>query len=573
MERKKPKKQQKIVQKIVSVSILAILLVSAVLTIMAVFSLRRTYYSNVQNALNSSSYLMEAVLSNEYDGAWKVDSDGTLNKGSTNVQKEYLNILSKAKKATGYDYSVIIGQKTIISTLKTSGGDMSTASISDSTVNDVSKNGYRFDQKLHIEGDDYCAYYRALKEDNGTTVGYIFAGEKTDRAEKEIGGTTAAMIVVAIIFAAVISAIGFIVSRKVSKDMMELSESIETLAEGKLGLEFDERLEARNDELGAMTRSIHLLDDKLGEVIRQTKKMTGELNDSSSNLSNSSDQATQASTQVSEAVDDIAKGATDQADSVQNAANDTTNMDHDIDQISENVSQLKDYAADMMASCDKTVDAIRLLAQQSEDVTESVTEIGDTISSTNESVQEISKFSGAITDIAKQTNLLSLNASIEAARAGEAGRGFAVVADEIRDLADQSKNSADEISAIVEKLLADSESSVATMGKLNDSFNAQEEKLNATRDELRAMRDKVNSVADAVGGIAERIEGLSTSKKSLTDIISDLSAISEENAASTQETNASMEELASTFTVINDAAASLKKLAEDLKKTVDFFHD
>lgn len=572
MERSKPKKQQRIVQKIVSVAILAILVVSAVLTILAVISLRNTYYSNVQNALDSSSYLMQEVLSNEYDGSWKVSDDGTLVKGTTNVQREYLNEMNRAKKNTGYDYSIVMDTKTIISTLRTTSGEMSTADISDSTVKDVARDGYRFEKKLHMEGDDYCAFYRPLK-DSGVTVGYIFAGEKSDKAERGIGATTAAMIIVAIIFAAIISAIGIMVSRKVSEDMTELSSSIETLAEGKLTIKFDKRIEARNDELGAMSRSIHLLDDKLGNVIRETKKMTGELNESSANLSSSSDQATQASTQVSEAVDDIAKGATDQADSVQNAANDTTNMDKDIDQISENVSQLRDYASDMKSSCDKTVDAIRLLAKQSESVTESVTEIGDTINSTNESVQDISKFSGAITDIAKQTNLLSLNASIEAARAGEAGRGFAVVADEIRDLADQSKNSADEISAIVEKLLANSESSVATMGKLNDSFSVQEQKLEATREELRIMRDKVNGVANAVDDIAGRIEGLNTSKKSLTDIISDLSAISEENAASTQETNASMEELASTFTVINDAASSLRQLASNLKETVDYFQD
>lgn len=575
MENTKPKKQQRIVQKIVSVAIAAIILVAAILTVFAIVELRNTYYSNVESALDSSSYLMNEVLTNEYDGDWKLNDDGTVMKGDTDVTSEYLDILDKAKKSTGYDYSVVIGTKHALSTL-TSASDSSKrtdSTVSDSIVQEVEKDGAYFDKRLRMEGKDYCAFFRELKADDGSNVGYIFAGVETQRAERTISGLMIVMIIVAVIFAAIFSAIGAFVSRKVSKDMNELSESIKTLADGKLGIVFNNRLESRNDELGAISRSVHLLDDKLSSVIHETKRMTGELNESSNSLSSSSDQATQASSQVSSAVDDIAKGATDQADSVQNAANDTTNMDSDIDQISENVSQLKEFAADMKDSCDKTVDAIRLLAKQSESVTESVTAIGDTINSTNESVQDIAKFSGAITDIAKQTNLLSLNASIEAARAGEAGRGFAVVADEIRDLADQSKNSADEISAIVEKLLANSESSVATMGKLNDSFSAQEQKLETTREELRGMRDKVNGVADAVGDIANRIDGLSTAKKSLTDIISDLSAISEENAASTEQTNASMEELASTFTVINDAAASLKTLAGQLKETVDYFND
>ena len=204
-------------------------------------------------------------------------------------------------------------------------------------------------------------------------------------------------------------------------------------------------------------------------------------------------------------------------------------------------------------------------------MTLSVEGIGDSIVSTNESVKMISEFTQAITDIAAQTNLLSLNASIEAARAGEAGRGFAVVADEIRQLADQSGTSADKIRGIVDKLLANSEASVRELKKLNDSFAVQAKQLDSTKSDMEVMSSNVSNVSATSGNISGRVATLTDAKNALTEIVSDLSAISEENAASTEQTNASMEELNATFTIISDSASKLQRLAKELEDNISFF--
>ncbi|MBR1853491.1 MAG: methyl-accepting chemotaxis protein [Lachnospiraceae bacterium] len=378
-----------------------------------------------------------------------------------------------------------------------------------------------------------------------------------------------AIIFVLIIIALAVFAVMIVL--QITGGITMVTDNLNELAKGNLTQTFPEDSQIGKDEVGQIQMSAKQLALKLREVIEKTKDMSGKLTDAGSNLSDSASQAAQASGQVTDAVTEISKGAVSQAESVESAAGDTDEMGTNIETIASNVIEMDQYANEMKQACDTAMDALNGLIRQSEEVTKSVKDIGDSIVSTNESVKMISEFTQAITDIAEQTNLLSLNASIEAARAGEAGRGFAVVADEIRQLADQSSTSADKIRGIVDNLLANSEESVVELKKLNASFDVQAKQLDSTKTDMETMSANVGSVSSTAENISGKVSLLTDSKNGLTEVISDLSAISEENAAATQETNASMQELNATFTFISDSATRLQELAVELAQTIDYF--
>ena len=388
---------------------------------------------------------------------------------------------------------------------------------------------------------------------------------------KEIRIKVIAISVIFAILIVVLAVLVVLIINGIRTGIMKVTTDLDELANGNLTIAFPDDSKIGKDEIGQITKSAKTLSLKLRDVMTQSHAMSDEVTGTSTELAGSSSQAAQASGQVTDAVTEISKGAVSQAESVERAAGNTDDIGRNIENITSEVSEMDRFAEEMKEACDKSMSSLDKLIKQSEEVTASVKDIGDTINSTNDSAKSISEFTQAITDIATQTNLLSLNASIEAARAGDAGRGFAVVADEIRQLADQSSDSAEKIKSIVEQLLADSASSVSVLEKLNESFSVQAEQLDSTKSNMEIMSGNVASVKETSSSISVQVKSLYDAKNGLMEIISDLSAISEENAASTEETNASMEELNATFAIISESANKLQSLAEELKDNISYF--
>ena len=166
---------------------------------------------------------------------------------------------------------------------------------------------------------------------------------------------------------------------------------------------------------------------------------------------------------------------------------------------------------------------------------------------------------------------MSLNASIEAARAGEHGKGFAVVADEIRKLAEQSRESASQITGIIEMLIRNSNTTVDTMKKVTDMIDQQGEELNQTKSVFGDLDKEIGMVGDAVDNIRNEVEQLNNLKNSVMGAVDNLAAIAQENAASTEETSASMQQLGNLVAECKKDVEQIVIMSETLAKNTNKF--
>ena len=235
------------------------------------------------------------------------------------------------------------------------------------------------------------------------------------------------------------------------------------------------------------------------------------------------------------------------------------------------VENLRNNARSMSDAGDKAITILSELNEINLKTKEAIQIIYEQTNTTNASVLKIKDATDIISDIAEETNLLSLNASIEAARAGEQGRGFAVVASQIQKLAEQSNESARQIAEIIGLLISDSEKTVETMEDVKNVIEKQNENVMHTEKAFRDVKQGIYQSIESVRSIAVKTEQLDEARVRVVDVVQNLRAIAEENAASTQETSASVEEVGAIMETINDNAKQLHTIADELNCSVKKF--
>ena len=233
--------------------------------------------------------------------------------------------------------------------------------------------------------------------------------------------------------------------------------------------------------------------------------------------------------EVEATVDSVTNGANLQAEDAKRASDNVKYMGNLIIETGKAADELNDSADQMKQSSDAAVVTIDELKRISEEVKEAVATIPDQTKQTNISAQNIQNASQFISEIASQTNLLSLNASIEAARAGEAGKGFAVVASEIQKLAEQSDTASGNIGEIVNTLIANSERVVETMGRTQEIIEKQNMHIESTEQMVNGVMGEIDASIERIRQIESRTRKLESARAEIIDVIDSLSEIAQQN--------------------------------------------
>lgn len=327
----------------------------------------------------------------------------------------------------------------------------------------------------------------------------------------------------------------------------------------------------KRDESGLMGRSIENLRNELVAMVKRIKGQSDDLYETSKTLSTSATETSVSLDQVEKAISEVAQGATAQANETQTATDNVILMGNMIEETNGEVEKLRSNASSMSEAGDTAMEILLQLNEVNQRTKDAMQIIDKQTNVTNESAMKIKAAIDIITNIAEETNLLSLNASIEAARAGEQGRGFAVVAGQIQKLAEQSNESARQIEEIINVLIAESQKSVETMEEVREVIETQNENVISTQRAFENVKAGIDSSIEGISTIVDRTAKLDEARIKVVDVVQNLTAIAQENAASTEETSASAAEVGTIMSGIAENAERLNKIATSLEESVQQF--
>ncbi len=327
---------------------------------------------------------------------------------------------------------------------------------------------------------------------------------------------------------------------KIQSQIKDLLKNVSAAANG----DFTVQAKVTADTLGALADSFNLMVSDLSELIRDVKKAATKVNTATENILHNTNA--------------MAEGAENQAAQTEGITKSSKDMVNLLNKTNENAQRAAEAANKAKEIAERGGEIVKKSVQGMRIIRDSVQEASKQVKQLGDNSKQISEITDFIVEIANRTNLLALNASIEAARAGEAGRGFTVVADEIRNLAERSSKSAEEISELVEDIQNGIIKSVEAMESGTSKVSEGTELVDSAGEILKEILGSVEISSSSIIDISKATHEQTQFSENIAKSLEEIAEIAKKTAERSKQSIESVTELEFLSKTLNQTVEKFK---------------
>lgn len=422
--------------------------------------------------------------------------------------------------------------------------------------------------KYNKEGKSVLASFSPLKE-----IEWAIVAENDESiAYSELRKMIINLIFIAISIVIVAMLIGVFLVRAITQPIKVISEKLNIAARGELSHAYlDGNILKKKDELGDIAKNFNEMITHIGKMIGKIKDTSASVNQSSQILTEASDKVKVSTHEVALATNEIAQNTTNQAEALESSVLSVRKLGDEIQTVVENITDISTVSENTRLITKDGIEFVRVLQEaniKSNQISESIFE---SIEEVNESVSKITMIIEAISNIAQQTNLLSLNASIEAARAGENGKGFAVVADEVRKLADQCQVATEEIVGLINMVQRQSKATVTIAVDSREVLKQQYSAVQQTETSFKQVNTAIKEMLEKVEVIARSSQTINEQKDEVYKIICNVAEDGQDSSAVAEEVSATTQDQLQYIDDMQKRIDQLYQVTQTLEEEVNYF--
>lgn len=363
--------------------------------------------------------------------------------------------------------------------------------------------------------------------------------------------------------------IALIIGNRLTKPIHTLIQDMRKVKEGDLTIQTAIN---NRDEIGIIGENFNSMVQQLGSLTKNIHQVSERIKASSLSLSAASRDISAAAQEVTASIEEMAAGNNLQSKSVEKCSAISSDLSNKSKKLLANTNEVLSNMEEINANNENGLSLVAELNEINTQNVKATENIEKAILDLHNKIENIRQILVRISGIAEQTNLLALNASIESARAGEAGKGFAVVAMEIQKLAEQSKNSAEDIRKIIATVENDSKTAVEAMQNVKDRAGEQSEAVEEVSQLFQLISSSIRTINDKLKKNGSYITELNENLDQLTAEINEIASIAEENATSSDQVAIATQSQATEIEKASAAIDDLNELVATLNELIKKFN-